>query len=67
MPDDTQLTTKEVADELGVQHTTVKQWIFKKLLHAVKRGRDNYIDRSELERFKGEHSPKPGPKPRKNK
>ena len=52
-------TTKEVAEKLGYPHGTIRRYIARGLLKAIKRGHDNMIAESEIERFDQEHKRKP--------
>jgi excisionase family DNA binding protein len=61
------LTTEESAARLHVSPVTVRSYIRRKLLTAIKRGRDNFISSSELDTFQETHSTRPGKRPRKEK
>ena len=61
------LTTREVSEEMKVSPDTVRGWISRRLLRAIKKGHDNLIPRNEVDRFKAEYDPKPGPKPKKDR
>lgn len=58
------LTTTEAAAELGIQANSVKRLCQRETLKAVKRGRDWFISKDEVERYKVERR-KAG-RPRKN-
>ncbi len=45
------LTPEDIANELGVSVDTVRNWINRKRLVAIKIGRDWRIDRRDYERF----------------
>lgn len=45
------LTTKEVAEKLGVTVGRIQQLVAEKRLNAVKFGRDNFILEKDLESF----------------
>jgi excisionase family DNA binding protein len=51
------LTTKEVADRLGLAPRSVVQLIRRKLIAAEKRGRDWFINAAEVERYAKERKP----------
>lgn len=56
------LTTKEVADRLGIKPRSVVQLIRRGLLIATKHGRDYSIDPAEVERYQAERRPQHRPK-----
>jgi excisionase family DNA binding protein len=58
------LDTTEAADALGVRPGTVRAAIAQGRMSATKRGRDLWILRSEVERYRRECLRKHGPKPR---
>lgn len=45
------LTVEQIADELDVARTTVREWIQEKKLIAYKLGRNWKIKRTDLEKF----------------
>ena len=51
MPD---LTAAEAAAELGLKPGTVRYLCWKKIVKAEKRGRDWFISREEVERYRHE-------------
>ena len=53
------LTTHEAAAELGIQPGSVKRLCQRGILQAEKRGRDWFISREDVERYKVERR-KPG-------
>lgn len=50
----TEYTTPEAAALLGVQPNTVTHYIKRGLLKAKKRGRDYWIEQTEVERYQAE-------------
>lgn len=56
------MTTKEAAEYLGVSQSRVRQLIMDGVLTSVKRGRDNWIERAQVERHKVERSPRGRPR-----
>lgn len=61
------MTTQEAAEALGIHRSRVLHLIRDKRLHAVKRGRDWWIEPDELERFKAEPRPQGWPKGKRRK
>lgn len=45
------LTVDQIAEELGVAKTTVREWIQEKKLIAYKLGRNWKVKRTDLEKF----------------
>lgn len=56
------MTTETAATELGVSRWAVLKAIHDKRLVSVKDGRDHFIHRDELERFKRERRPRGRPR-----
>ena len=46
------LTTKQAAELLQVSLSTVQKAIHRKKIHAEQMGRDNWIEREEVERYR---------------
>jgi excisionase family DNA binding protein len=59
------MTTTEAAEYLGISPEAIRQAISRKTLKAEKRGRDNFISRAELDRYRREHLGKVGKPPAK--
>ncbi len=49
------MTTEEIAHDLRVKESTVREWIRQKRLKAVKIGRDFRIKRSDYNKFINEN------------
>jgi len=49
------LTAEEIAEDLRINVSTVREWIRKKKLKAAKFGRDYRIRRSDYEEFIAQH------------
>ena len=47
------LTVKEAAHLLGVSRETVRRWIYKQVIHAVRVGRNHKIPERELQKLVG--------------
>lgn len=58
------MTTKQAADELGVDPSHVRRLCEGDILAAAKFGRDWMVDRQAVLNYKA-NRPKPGPKPKK--
>jgi excisionase family DNA binding protein len=56
------LTTREAADRLNIKPRSVAKLIKRGLLAATMRGRDYFIDESEIERYQRERRPAHRPK-----
>lgn len=56
------MTTKEAAEYLGVSPSRIRQLIMDGVLTATKRGRDNWIERDQVERHKVERAPRGRPR-----
>lgn len=56
------LTTKQAAEQLGVDGRSVVKLISRGRLRAVKLGRDWLIEENEVERYKAERRPAHRPK-----
>ncbi len=59
MEDTEYLTTKQVAEKLGVSVGRVQQLVAEKRLPAVKMGRDNFIKECDLELVKDRKNGRP--------
>ena len=46
------LSVSEIADELNLLPTSVRQYVFRKILIPTRLGRGLFFDRSEVARFK---------------
>ena len=57
------LTTAEAAQRLGIKPRSVSLLLRQGMLQGVKRGRDWFIEETEVERYKAER--KPAHRPRK--
>lgn len=55
------MTTKEAAEYLGVSPSRIRQLIMDGVLTSTKRGRDNWIERDQVERHKVERAPRGRP------
>lgn len=60
------MTTKQAAEKLGVSPGRVRQLVAEGRLTVRKIGRDNFIDKADLERFEKEWDRTPGRRPAKN-
>jgi len=49
------LTVKEAAHQLGVSRETVRRWVYKGVIHAVRVGRNHKIPERELQKLVGRH------------
>ena len=49
------LTVKEAAHLLGVSRETVRRWIYRGVIHAVRVGRNHKIPVRELQKLVGRH------------
>ena len=49
------LTAEEIAEDLRIHVTTIREWIRKKKLRAAKFGRDYRIKRQDYEEFIAQH------------
>jgi excisionase family DNA binding protein len=49
------LTVKEAAHLLGVSRETVRRWIYRQLIYAVRVGRNHKIPAAELQKLVGRH------------
>lgn len=56
------MTTQEAADYLGVTQSRIRQLIMDEVFHPMKRGRDNWIQRAEVERYRVERKPRGRPR-----
>jgi len=49
------LTVKEAAHLLGVSRETVRRWVYRGLIHAVRVGRNHKVPEAELQKLVGRH------------
>ena len=49
------LTVKEAAHLLGVSRETVRRWIYRGVIHAVRVGRNHKVPERELQKLAGRH------------
>jgi excisionase family DNA binding protein len=56
------MTTAEAADRLGIKARSVVQLIRRDIIKADKRGRDYWIEETEIERYEQERKPPHRPK-----
>jgi excisionase family DNA binding protein len=49
------LTVKEAAHQLGVSRETVRRWIYRQVIHAVRVGRNHKVPERELKKLVGRH------------
>jgi excisionase family DNA binding protein len=49
------LTVKEAAHQLGISRETVRRWIYRGVIHAVRVGRNHKIPERELQKLVGRH------------
>jgi excisionase family DNA binding protein len=45
------LTVKEAAHLLGVSRETVRRWIYRQVIHAVRVGRNHKVPEAELQKL----------------
>ncbi len=49
------LTVKEAAHLLGVSRETVRRWVYKGVIHAVRVGKNCKVPEAELQKLVGRH------------
>jgi putative resolvase len=49
------LSVKEAAHLLGVSRETVRRWIYRQVIHAVRVGRNFKVPEAELQKLVGRH------------